>query len=83
MIPHFQTNLHQKMPSTKCPSKKILLISVNAKISKKTTKKNQDKDITKNPSNGSVEDTSVSKSRQKHFTLPFPTLSSLLVSKDK
>jgi len=56
---------------------------VNAKISKKTTKKNPDKDITKNPSNGSVEDTSVSKSRQKHFTLPFPTLSSLLVSMDK
>ena len=64
MIHHFQTNLRQKMLSTKCPSKKILLISANVRISKnnlKTIKKSPDKDISKNLFNGSVEGTRDSK----------------------
>jgi hypothetical protein len=50
---------------------------VNAKILKnhpKMVKKNKNKDFTKNPSNGSAEDTNASKLKQKHFTLPSPTL---------
>lgn len=83
VILHFHKNLRQKMSSTKALSKKILPLSVNAKIWKnrsKIMKKNQDKDISKNQSNGLEEDKNASKLRHKHFTLPFPTSSSLLVS---